>query len=42
VAGICAGVFLKKGLRAIAFLLGGAFIFLQVSIRSDQASLVIL
>lgn len=29
VAGICAGVFLKKGLRAIAFLLGGAFIFLQ-------------
>lgn len=31
VAGICSGVFLKKGLRAIAFLLGGAFIFLQVS-----------
>lgn len=31
VAGICSGVFLKKGLRAIAFLLGGAFILLQVS-----------
>ena len=35
VAGICAGVFLKKGLRAIAFLLGGAFIFLQVSLSSS-------
>ena len=33
VAGICAGVFLKKGLKAIAFLLGGAFIFLQVRPR---------
>lgn len=32
IAGVCAGVFLKKGLRAIAFLLGGAFIFLQVSL----------
>lgn len=31
VAGICTGVFLKKGLRAIAFLLGGVFVFLQVS-----------
>jgi uncharacterized membrane protein (Fun14 family) len=31
VAGICAGVFLKKGLKALAFLLGGAFVFLQVS-----------
>ncbi|KAI9637992.1 FUN14 family-domain-containing protein [Dioszegia hungarica] len=29
VAGICAGVFLKKGLKALAFLLGGAFVFLQ-------------
>lgn len=31
VAGICTGVFLKKGLRAIAFLLGGVFVLLQVS-----------
>lgn len=36
VTGICAGVFLKKGLRAIAFLLGGAFIFLQVSQPSSS------
>jgi hypothetical protein len=31
VCGICTGVFLKKGLRAIAFLLGGVFILMQVS-----------
>jgi hypothetical protein len=31
VCGICTGVFLKKGLRAIAFLLGGVFVLLQVS-----------
>lgn len=30
IAGICTGVFLKKGLKAIAFLLGGAFVLLQV------------
>ncbi|ORX33812.1 FUN14 family-domain-containing protein [Kockovaella imperatae] len=29
VAGICTGVFIKKGLKAIAFLLGGAFVLLQ-------------
>ncbi|ORY29974.1 FUN14 family-domain-containing protein [Naematelia encephala] len=29
VCGICTGVFVKKGLRAIAFLLGGVFILLQ-------------
>ncbi|GAA5897089.1 FUN14 domain-containing protein [Sporobolomyces salmoneus] len=29
VSGICVGVFVKKGLRAVAFLLGGAFVFLQ-------------
>ncbi|KAK4047196.1 hypothetical protein OIO90_006259 [Microbotryomycetes sp. JL221] len=29
VSGICVGVFIKKGLKAIAFMLGGAFIFLQ-------------
>ncbi|KJA27544.1 hypothetical protein HYPSUDRAFT_114307, partial [Hypholoma sublateritium FD-334 SS-4] len=29
VAGICAGVFLKKGAKAIAFLLGGVFVLLQ-------------
>ncbi|WVQ78488.1 hypothetical protein IAT38_000574 [Cryptococcus sp. DSM 104549] len=29
VCGICAGIFVKKGAKAIAFLLGGAFVFLQ-------------
>ncbi|ODN83405.1 hypothetical protein L202_01548 [Cryptococcus amylolentus CBS 6039] len=29
VCGICAGVFVKKGAKALAFLLGGAFVFLQ-------------
>ncbi|KAK8869564.1 hypothetical protein IAR55_000131 [Kwoniella newhampshirensis] len=29
VCGICSGVFLKKGARAIAFLLGGVFVLLQ-------------
>lgn len=33
VCGICAGIFIKKGAKAIAFLLGGAFVFLQVSPR---------
>ena len=33
VCGICTGVFVKKGLRAIAFVLGGLFVLLQVSIR---------
>jgi uncharacterized membrane protein (Fun14 family) len=31
VCGICAGVFIKKGLKAFAFLLGGVFVLLQVS-----------
>ena len=31
VCGVCTGVFVKKGLRAIAFLLGGVFVLLQVS-----------
>ncbi|KAM0790901.1 hypothetical protein ACM66B_004739 [Microbotryomycetes sp. NB124-2] len=29
ISGICVGIFVKKGLKAIAFMLGGAFIFLQ-------------
>ncbi|GFZ45829.1 hypothetical protein JCM24511_03561 [Saitozyma sp. JCM 24511] len=29
VCGICAGVFIKKGLKALAFLLGGVFVLLQ-------------
>jgi hypothetical protein len=32
VCGVCAGVFIKKGARALAFLLGGVFVFLQVRI----------
>lgn len=35
VCGICTGVFLKKGLRAIAFLLGGVFVLMQVSTSLD-------
>jgi FUN14 domain-containing protein 1 len=33
VCGICTGVFVKKGLRAIAFLLGGVFVLMQVGRR---------
>ena len=29
--GICAGVFIKKGVKAVAFVLGGVFVILQVS-----------
>ncbi len=39
VCGICTGVFLKKGLRAIAFLLGGVFVLLQVSHPARSSSL---
>ena len=31
VCGICAGVFIKKGVKAVAFVLGGVFVMLQVS-----------
>ena len=30
VAGVCTGVFIKKGAKALAFLLGGVFVLLQV------------
>lgn len=33
VAGISTGIFIKKGLKAVGFLLGGAFVLLQVSHR---------
>ncbi len=29
VCGVCAGIFVKKGLKALAFLLGGAFVLMQ-------------
>ncbi len=29
ICGVCAGVFIKKGLKLIAFLLGGCYILLQ-------------
>jgi hypothetical protein len=32
VAGICAGIFIKKGAKAIAWFLGGIFVLLQVCI----------
>ena len=31
VCGLCAGVFVKKGAKALAFMLGGVFVLLQVS-----------
>jgi hypothetical protein len=31
VCGVCAGVFVKKGARALAFVFGGIFVLLQVS-----------
>lgn len=31
VCGVCAGVFVKKGAKALAFFLGGIFVLLQVS-----------
>ena len=40
VAGICTGIFVKKGLKAIAFALGGMFVLLQVSDRDRMASTV--
>lgn len=33
VCGICAGVFVKKGAKVLAFLLGGVFVLLQVRFR---------
>ena len=30
VCGICAGVFVKKGAKALAFVMGGVFVLLQV------------
>jgi FUN14 domain-containing protein 1 len=31
VCGVCAGVFVKKGVKALAFIFGGIFVLLQVS-----------
>lgn len=31
-SGVCAGLFLKKGLKLIAFFLGAVFIIMQVSL----------
>jgi FUN14 domain-containing protein 1 len=31
VCGVCAGVFVKKGAKALAFVFGGIFVLLQVS-----------
>lgn len=36
VCGVCAGVFVKKGAKALAFVLGGVYVLLQVSsVRFD-------
>ena len=37
VCGVCAGVFIKKGAKAIAFILGGIFMMLQVRDFSPPA-----
>lgn len=36
VTGICAGVFVKKGFKLVAFVLGGVFVLLQVGLRGDR------
>jgi len=33
VTGICAGIFIKKGAKAVAWFLGGIFILLQVGFK---------
>ena len=38
VAGICAGVFVKKGAKALAWALGGVFVLLQVSVDLDSGN----
>lgn len=35
VTGICAGVFVKKGAKAVAWFLGGIFVLLQVYFGSS-------
>jgi len=37
--GVCAGVFVKKGAKALAFVFGGLFVFLQVCIHSPYERL---
>lgn len=34
ICGICAGVFIKKGAKLIAFFLGGVYVLMQVGLRS--------
>lgn len=36
VCGICAGVFVKKGAKAVAFFLGGVFVMLQVRLDDND------
>jgi len=40
VCGICAGVFIKKGTKFVAFILGGTFVLLQVISTSETHPLV--
>lgn len=42
VCGICAGVFIKKGLKAAAFLLGGVFVLLQVCIIYISLGIILM
>jgi FUN14 family len=42
VCGVCAGVFVKKGAKALAFFFGGVFVLLQVSPYQCTSHVVIL
>lgn len=41
VCGICAGVFIKKGAKFVAFILGGTFVLLQVISTSEAQPLLL-
>jgi hypothetical protein len=41
-AGICAGIFIKKGAKAVAWFLGGIFVLLQVCCFVVAETLLIL
>jgi hypothetical protein len=40
VAGLCAGIFVKKGAKIVGFFLGGVFVLLQVRLHSSLSRLV--
>lgn len=38
ICGICAGIFIKKGAKLIAFFLGGTYVLMQVRLRARAMS----